>query len=601
MKESGLDQRSWSLSWILVAGLALAMLVPIAVTPFLGDDIFNSHVRGTLGYHHLSFWEFVKLTNAGWVGNGRFFPGALVETFGVFVLMPSLLAYKSFQIGLTLVNLATFFFLLRAFGLSRAVSLLGVIILVCTFQMRVYYDGLLGFSAHIEWIMELMMLAILALLAFERRHNLWLYVASLALYAACLLIYEITYLFWLLFLVVLLTTRPWREAIRLTIPYFVMSAAMIGVNLFLRTTARLAPDSDYSLSLSPGVLFGAFVKQATAGIPFSYLVFDPSNLFAHGTAVFSVPPLWIVAAMFVLGSVAAWSLFAQIERVPAGRKTLLALAAIGLIFWLTPAAMIASSARYQRELVMGLGHAPVYLEYFGVALLALVALCGAFGRWGVPSPYARAAISAGFGLAAVLLYGANAIVITEHTSEKEALSNMDAALQAGILSDVPSESDLYVDGLLPANRYLKPDFADARYFYFLMTGKRVVVRAIGTLPNDVQCPGPCHAEHPSYELLNVPVGDAAGYSVLGRIRSAATVRGEIHSYATLITVFVRGADPDVPLDLRFEESGCKGGNPGVSRRLDVQPGGTLMTAIQTRCTAIDMSSIAISEPGVAAR
>jgi hypothetical protein len=595
MKEAGFDQRSWALSSILVAGLALAILLPVAVTPFLGDDIFNSHIRGILGYEHLTFWEFVKRTTATWARSGRFFPGALVETFGVFLLMPSLLAYKCFQIVLTLANLVTFFLLLRAFGLSRPLSSFGIVILLCTFQMRLYNDGLLGFSAHIEWITELMMLAILALLTFVRRSSIWAYAGSLVLYATCLLIYEITYLFWLLFLIAFLVSLPWRRALLLTAPYFLMSAAIIGAQLFLRNAAHLPPDADYSLSLNLGALFTAFAKQASAAIPLSYLIFDPSNLFGHGAAVFRVLPSWIITAIFLLASIATWFLFEQIGRAPISRSTLRALAAIGLVYWLTPAAMIASSARYQRELVWGLGHAPVYLEYFGVALLVLVVSCYAFQRWGIPARSTRIAISVAFGFAALLLYGTNAIVISQHASEKEGLSNIDAALEAGILSSVPSDSDLFVDGLIPANRYLTNDFADAKYFYFLMTGKRFVVHAVGTLPNVVQCAASCRLPHPSYELLNIPIGEDAGYSVMGHLGTVATMKGEIHSYASQITLFVRGVDPDASLDLRFEEYGCKRGNHVASRRLEVQPSGNLLTTIQAECKAIDMSTIAISE------
>ncbi len=594
-EETRLDQRNWTAASILLAGLALAILLPIAATPFLGDDIFNSHVRGTIGYDHLTFWEFVNKSNAGWVSGGRFFPGALVQTFGVFELMPSLIAYKAFQVLLTLANLVTFFFVLRAFGLPRAVSLLGIIILLCTFQMRLYYDGLLGHSAHIEWIMELMMLAILALFGFMRLHNVWTYAASLVLYAICLLTYEVTYLFAIIFLVVLLVARPWRQALLLNAPYLTMSAVIIGIQLLLRTTAHLPPDADYGLSLNPGALFAAFSKQATAAIPFSYLIFDPSSLFGHGSAIFRILPFWIITAVFLLASLAAWSIFAQIDRAPISRVTLQALAAIGLIFWLTPAAMVASAARYQRELSFGLGHAPVYLEYFGVTLLLLVASCYAFQRRGTPSQLARVLISVAFGCAALVLYGTNAIVIAQHTSEKEGLSNIDAALEAGILSTVPSGSDLFVDGSIPANRYLDNGFADAKYFYYLMSGKRVIVHAIATLPKVVQCTASCTLVRPSYELLNVPIGQDAGYSVLGHIGSVATLHGAIHSYTAEITLFIRGANPDAPLDLRFDEAGCKPGNHVPPYRLEVQPSGNLMTTIRAACKAIDMTSIAISE------
>ncbi|HPG20999.1 MAG TPA: hypothetical protein PLG58_10435, partial [Flexilinea sp.] len=44
---------------------------------------------------------------------------------------------------------------------------------------------------------------------------------------------------------------------------------------------------------------------------------------------------------------------------------------IGLSFWLLPGITIAMSARYQGQIIPGLGYLPVYLEYFGVGILAI--------------------------------------------------------------------------------------------------------------------------------------------------------------------------------------------------------------------------------------
>ena len=587
--------RSADVSWILVAGFALAMLLPIAATPYLGDDIFNSYINGVMGYGHTPFWEWIGNLNASWIRYGRFFPGGLVESYGLFHIVPSLAAYKTFQILITLANVWTFVILLREFRLPRAIGLLGVVVLLCTFQMRVYHDALLGFSGSMEFITELTLLSTLGLLLFARRGNVWALVGSLAAYAIGLVTYEATYLMCLVFFAALLIELPWRRALQLAAPYFAMSAAMICVQLYVKSTAHMQADADYSLSLNLSALLVTFAKQALAGVPFSYVVIDPSNMFAHGVSVFGALPLWVTVAIFALASVATWTVGALIDRAAIDQGGIRPLVAVGLLLWLTPAVLVASSARYQRELVFGLGHAPVYIEYFGVSMLVVAAVSYALVRWGVPPWHARLLASLVFGLAASVTYASNLAVISTSVADKEGLLNMDAALASGLMSEVPSGSDLFVDLTIPAHRYLDGSAADAKYYYFLKTGKRLAVHFAGTLPKMARCTDECRLVRTSYELIDVPVEEYAGYEALGHLRTIETSHRQVRSFASEVALFVRGAPSETPLALQYMEHGCRRKDRLVLRTLPPQPGGTETVRLVSNCGLIEMHSLAISE------
>ncbi len=127
---------SRSFSGILVVGFVLAMLLPILTTAYLGDDTFNSSLNGVLSWYHISFAEWLARVNGSFVAHGRFDPVALLEANWVFNVVPSLAVYKVFQVLITVLNVFTFVVLLRAFRLPRALSLLAVVVLLCSFQMR---------------------------------------------------------------------------------------------------------------------------------------------------------------------------------------------------------------------------------------------------------------------------------------------------------------------------------------------------------------------------------------------------------------------------------------------------------------------------------
>jgi hypothetical protein len=571
------------------------MILPIAATPFLGDDIFNSYINGAIGWDgHTTFWQFLADINANYISGGRFFPGALLETYGLFHIMPSLPVYKTFQVLITLANVFTFYVLLREFRMPRAIALLGVVVLLCTFQMRVYYDGLLGQSGDIEVITELALLSMYLLQRFLRRGESWALVGSIAAYAAVLLIYEITYLLWLALLVVLIASVPRRRALQLVTPYFVLSALAICIQLYVKSAAHLKADADYNLSLNLGLLIATFAKQALAAVPFTYVLIDPSNMFAHGAGVFRNVPFWVSIAIFAVAALATWTLDTQLDRSDIPLTGIRALAAAGPILWLTPALLVASSVRYQRELVFGLGHAPVYVEYFGVSMVIVAALAYAARRWGVPSRSVRLIVAMAFGLAASVMYASNVDVIATHVSDSDGISNMNAALEYGLMSDVPAGSDLFVDLTIPLNRYLEGSPANPKYYYFFKTGKRLAVHYLGMLPKQVPCSGECRLPRNSYELINIPIGPNAGFDALGKLSAFSSSGGEIRSFASAVVLFVRGVPSETPLALQYMEHGCRHADRVVSRTLSPQPSGTEMIRLASGCGSIEMNTIAIS-------
>jgi hypothetical protein len=571
------------------------MLLPIGVTPYYGDDIFNSYINGAIASAHAPFWTFFQDLNANWMRAGRFFPGALIESYGLFHILPELAPYKAFQILITLLNVVTFYFVLRELRMSRAASLMAVVVLVASFQIRAYHDGLLGFSGNIEFITEVALIGTLGLLIFARSGNRWWYAAAIAIYAAGLVTYEATYLYWIIFVAVLLLRLPVRRALVAAAPFVLMSAATILAQLYVKSSAHTQADADYNLRFNLGDLTRTFFEQAIAAVPTSYLVIDPANLYGHGFALFAHVPVWIGIAIFALVTGTVWMLSGAFDRaaVP-DKRTILTLVITGLVLWLTPALLVASSARYQRELTFGLGHVPVYIEYFGVTLLIIAIGALAVGRLGVPGRNARVTLAVILGVIATSTYASNAVVIAMTAPDKEGLLNISAALRAGLLDGVPSKADLYLDQAISANRYLDGSGADAKYFYILHAGKPIEAHSIGSLASG--CGTSCKAPKNAYELLNVPAGEYAGFDALGHLDTIAQKNGLVESDASAVLLFVRGLGPNSSLTLSYEERGCADGDRTATETLLGGPGGIISVGLPTACRSIAMNTITLEDP-----
>jgi hypothetical protein len=184
----------------------------------------------------------------------------------------------------------------------------------------------------------------------------------LLLYLLALATYEIAYPLILVFVLQLLRTRP--KCLRTWVCLAVLAVVMAGFQGWLRMQPGEIAYEGIVMDLSPWPVLRTFVLQTFSSLPLAPQIGRRIVQRPGGGAVDVVLVAGVVVLLTVLSGYLALRFFRN-------RSKENALPLIGMIVWLTPALVIAISAKYQAELDWGTGYLPRYLQNFGLVLVIL--------------------------------------------------------------------------------------------------------------------------------------------------------------------------------------------------------------------------------------
>lgn len=428
----------------LLAVLAFAawFLSPLLASGYYGDDELNACVRGYLLVGGESLWQFTGRYINFHIHQGRFFPGALAATYAIHYLFPALLAYKCLLLGLVLGNLTMFYALLRCWRVPPAAAQAGVLGLVVLLQMRLTADPVLSYAGLLEIVAgELLGSWICWQKFLDTRRPGWL-AASIALYALSLVTYEISFAMLPLYL-----AMAWwhcgqgRETLRLVRAHGLTFAVALLLTIALRQCHR-PTSATYRLHMAPVPIALTTLRQASCALPLSYALLSPHRArVLDARRVVAQPANWAIAGTWgALGL----ALLAAFRRRPGNMAAdssgptppLGLLAVCGGLLWILPGLAIAVSYTYQALVQTGLGYLPVYVQYFGAALVGLAAWLWCIERWG---RRAGAALLAPGMLVALVTFDVNRHVVETFESTPTAHERrlLEAALDCGLADQVP--------------------------------------------------------------------------------------------------------------------------------------------------------------------
>lgn len=343
----------------------LASLFVIYRAPYCGDDVINSYTKGALTYYHRSIWEHTSILFQNWIHVGRFYPLAFYS-YALFTWLPTLFAYRTFQIILNMAVIVSFAVLILQITKSKLLSAYAVILLPVIFQFRYYFDPILAFHGLLQFVaLYVIWASVFLLLGIEKKKIRFAVIGAL-FFAAAIMTYEISFAFILLFTLMPLTFGKCKGKWFYVLPYWVACALLLIITIILRVTCSSAYGGT-SFGLSIPDYLRTFLYQAVAALPFSYLIFvrhpflplTPESFLKY-VNILDVGTTCLLLAFLVYGVFRA--------NVETNRSKLWF---YGLAFWLLPVSIFSLSERYQKELTLGMGYLPVYVEYFGVAMLIL--------------------------------------------------------------------------------------------------------------------------------------------------------------------------------------------------------------------------------------
>lgn len=385
-----------SLITLLAIGMAFLFLSVLLKTGYMGDDAYNSQIRGALLQDGRTVFDRTVAEMVGWMkGAGRLFPLGWYHYY-VNYYVRSLVIYKSINVAFVMADVALASLLVRAITRSNPVAILLGLMIPTFFQFRAAFDPFLAFGFLLPVIAFYMLGTSLCFVLSLQKKSRPLFYASLVLHGVGLLSYEISYPTFIL--VVLLAYQQLgdvRAAWRASRAHIALAFIVILASVLLKTKLNPYFHHGYpgaELHLSPEMMLQTFLIQAYAAFPLSYFLKTKAAVFSFISGKDRVA-LWLMCAgnAYLLTRI----------KAPAGLRFLML---FGACLWFAPAAIMAISGHQEDIIRLGYGNAymPVYVEYFGFGIFCLAGFLELYSR--IRNPYARAAANLAYCLV-VTLFG----------------------------------------------------------------------------------------------------------------------------------------------------------------------------------------------------
>ncbi|WP_019635697.1 LamG-like jellyroll fold domain-containing protein [Paenibacillus fonticola] len=506
---------------ILIILLNCLVLFPLLLSGYISDDAINSYSYGIAKERNLNIYEFAKSINAIWINEGRFFPLAFYMYF-LFSIIRSLIFYKITILILVLFNIILFGYFVKLLTKSNFLAVLSTILPSYLFQFRLPHDPILGF----HWLLELVLLLTISSLIFlyyslNASKFKYLFLSlSLFTFLISTLMYEITYTFILLHMIIIVYYSPkWRSGvkqyIKKIIPFVVVILIVGGISFALRLNKNSGlVNGTYDVNFSVGKYFYTLIKQTYAAFPLSHLTFNSSmlsNLKDVDLKLLIIPILFIICINVILFSIFLKNHSLKSVLDQKSKHLLL----IGVAFLILPSLLISLSPKYQNEIVWGYGYLPVYISYFGLIILLLYLISMIFIRTTANNRGVMVSVffilSAGLG---ILNFINNMAVATEanrsYLYPREVIQN---ALQSGLL-DSPTNDSI----LLVGNSYLW----DVSAFYNIYSSAHVSKVKVISKYDDVDV-----SDADSKFYLDYKATRKQGYAIISNVKEIYNINGTV--------------------------------------------------------------------------
>jgi hypothetical protein len=448
------------LSGFLFFAYCVFVLSPYFQSGFYHDDQFNSLLSGAIALSGSSLPKMIGNTILEWIHNAaRFYPLAPLLTFPGYYYL-DLEGQRIVQIGMVILNIFTFMGILRAIqnlghSLGHHLELVFGVVLLGLFQCRNFYDPITSFGCLLQFLFLFGSFSIYCNLLSLSSHNplrtFWFRI-SVFLYACSLLLYEEGLTFGILIGFVSLAQfgiNP--KSVRQIAPYFLVTLVWGLILIYLRHTQLMVyPGNRFALTYK---VLPAYFYQLSGAFPLTYALFARSGVFTWKD----------LANFFSLSNILSWLLCSGLsyfilcriefqEKTRQKNQTIPLIMACVLIF--IPPLFIAVSEKYQNTLVRpGHSYLPVYISYFGVALLIALWM----RRFLIKSSFRRTVpLSIVIGFITAMTRYSN-IVCIEHQNifTKYPRNTLTHFIKSGLLESETEKSLLLIESF---SWWIKPEF-----------------------------------------------------------------------------------------------------------------------------------------------
>jgi hypothetical protein len=364
LKKSEIEKESVSWHYLILPFLFFAITYPYLKTGYYFDDSINASFWSSIHRSFNEYWQVVCDRLRIWTfQERRFFPLAIVSLASVFYFLKNLLLYRTFQVGMTVLNLVLYTYWLESLNCSRWFATLSALLACSFFQLRNYHDPLSSYAALLQISFLFGLSSAVLLNYFQKSSKIRYLFLSYFFYGCALLNYELNIIFLPLILLQCSSQKKWQ----IRSGYLLLTAAYICITLCLRLTSNI----HYSgVSVSVGLLsLKTYLWQLSAALPLSYPIFGRSD-FVKFKTILGSEVISFQSLMLLLSFSGLFYFYIKKSLKTESTANSRQVSRMGLILLFIPPAFVALSEKYQHEISRpGHGYLPVYYSYFGMSLL----------------------------------------------------------------------------------------------------------------------------------------------------------------------------------------------------------------------------------------
>lgn len=352
--------------YLLIISACFYSLYSIFYTGYVGDDAYNYQFSGRVLEENKSYFDLVLDNIYGWYIDSRRILLSQIFVFYSFYFINDLFVMKFYTILMVCLCILFYYKFILASSRNLYISLFIAFFSALAMQLREWHDPILIFPSHLMPItMILLMLSIYFFNKYLATHKFINFYISLFIYFFSLLVYEINFVFFPIFFILLINhERSYISTFILTAPYFLLSFSFL---IFIYITKFYSSEqhiyNTVTLSFDYANFLTAFAIQLSSAIPGIYF-YNQINL-SHITF------LYYDYIAFIIISITFFILLKKATYKSVNKKILLKLLCIGCIFLIAPA-LVSVLSSHQNELIhagFGYGYITVFYQYFGFAIL----------------------------------------------------------------------------------------------------------------------------------------------------------------------------------------------------------------------------------------
>ena len=335
---------------------------------FVGDNSYNSLIKGVLLHENISIFQKIINEINGWTfSSGRIFILNNIIIYGLFYLTQNPLIIHTLNIIILFLNIYILFLIIQNITNQSYYGLLVSIITLTLIQFRYWHDPILIFPSHLLPIVFLLfLLSVFYFLKYLQDGSGKSKKISVIYFVLSLVTYEVALPLVLIFPILAFKNYSSKIIHNLYEKCnYHLNASLIYLIFFFYLKFIHIP---YIVKSNPYPTFANFnfldlinalIIQLSSSLPLSYLMSPITNFNIH---FFYYDYLGLVLISSIL--------FYILKKIKF-QKINISLVAIGFYLLLIPA-FIAAISGHQKELLdvgYGFGYLPVFIQYFGFSII----------------------------------------------------------------------------------------------------------------------------------------------------------------------------------------------------------------------------------------